>query len=98
MSSISLSSSTRRTGFWLLAGPAAVLVFVLFVASAIQTAAARRTVLEQARASEMAAESRALCEKWGVPAATPKHAECLIDIQSVRDRQAQRIAEDIEPM
>ena len=98
MSSISVTSGAGRTGFWLIAGPAAVLVFVLFVASAVHTAAARRTGLEQARASEMAAESRALCEKWGIAASTPKHAECLIDIQSVRDRQAQRIAEDIEPM
>ena len=46
----------------------------------------------------MMSESRALCEKWGLAAGTPRFSECLADIQTVRDRQVERIREDDEPL
>jgi hypothetical protein len=46
----------------------------------------------------MLSESRTLCEKWGLAAGTPRFIECLADIQTVRDRQVERIREDDEPL
>jgi hypothetical protein len=75
----------------------AMLLAVIFLSWAWRTAAAARADILQQRAHEMASESRALCEKWGLAAGTPALTRCLADIQTVRDRHAQRIAEDEEP-
>lgn len=95
------SMSTSREGSiitWKLisTGTAIVLaaVFILWLA---RTAAGERALLEQQRLNEMAAESRALCEKWGMPAGSPKFAACAADIQAVRDSQLKRMTEDSEP-
>jgi hypothetical protein len=45
---------------------------------------------------EMAAESRALCEKWGMPVDSQKRVDCLADIQAVRTHQWERIMQDID--
>ncbi len=53
--------------------------------------------LQQQRNVEMAAESRALCQKWGMLTGTEKFDECLVDIQTVRERHAKRVMDDVEP-
>ena len=75
-----------------------VLTAAIFMILAWRAAASARVVFEQQRASEMMSESRALCEKWGLAAGTPRFTECLADIQTVRDRQVERIREDDEPL
>jgi hypothetical protein len=75
-----------------------VLTAAIFMVLAWRAAASARVVFEQQRASEMLSESRALCEKWGLAAGAPRFTECLADIQTVRDRQVERIREDDEPL
>ena len=93
------TSETRRgiSGTKVLTIAAIVLLGLIFISWAWRTAAAARADFEQQRNAEMASESRALCEKWGIAAGTPRFEECLADIQTVRDRQAERIANDEEP-
>lgn len=76
----------------------AVLLAIIFLSWAWRTAAASRAEILQQRANDMASESRALCEKWGMAAGTPTFTQCLADIQTVRDRHEQRIREDEEPI
>ena len=73
---------------------AIVLLGAVFLLWAWRTAAGARAELDQQRAAEMTAESRALCEKWGLAAGTPRFIACLADIQTVRDRHVQRLIED----
>jgi hypothetical protein len=75
-------------------------VFVLFavcIGWLAHAAAGERLIREQARLNDMADESRALCEKWGMPAGSAKHLTCIGDIQAVRERHEKRIAEESEP-
>jgi len=85
------------SGTKLLTIAAIVLLGLIFMSWAWRTAAAARAEFEQQRDAEMASESRALCEKWGMAAGTPRFTECLADIQTVRDRHAARIANEEEP-
>jgi hypothetical protein len=39
---------------------------------------------------ELAGQSRMYCEKWGMKAGTVQHANCLEDIQVIRDQQKNR--------
>jgi hypothetical protein len=57
-----------------------------------------QAALQQQRNSEMTTESHALCQKWGMSPGTEKFDECLVDVQSVRDHQAKRIMEDVDPL
>jgi hypothetical protein len=63
----------------------------------VHSAGNARLALQQHRNAEMAAESRALCQKWGMFAGTETFDECLVDIQTVREHQAKRDMEDVEP-
>jgi hypothetical protein len=97
---MSITGETRaQVALWQLATIGIiVLAGAIFMVLAWRAAAAARVVFEQQRASEMMSESRALCEKWGVATGTPRFSECLADIQTVRDRQVERIREDDEPL
>lgn len=95
-----MSGKTETSGFaalWNAITIGAIIVLgALVVLLAWRSAAAMRAGLEQERASEMLSESRALCEKWGLAAGTLRFTECLADIQTVRDRQVERIRQDDE--
>ena len=97
---MSSTSETRgQVALWHLATIGIiVLTAAIFMVLAWRAAASARMVFEQQRASEMLSESRALCEKWGLAAGSPRFTECLADIQTVRDRQVERIREDDEPL
>ncbi len=86
------TSETRRgiSGTKVLTIAAIVLLGLIFISWAWRTAAAAHAEFEQQRNAEMASESRALCEKWGMAAGTPRFEECLADIQTVRDHHAER--------
>ena len=75
-----------------------VLAAAIFMVLAWRAAAGAGAEFERQRANVMMSESRALCEKWGLAAGTPRFTECLADIQSVRDHQVERIREDDEPL
>jgi hypothetical protein len=97
---MSSTSETRgQAALWHLATIGIiVLVSAIFLVLAWRAAASARAIFEQQRASEMLSESRALCEKWGLAAGTLRFNACLADIQTVRDRQVERIREDDEPL
>ncbi|HEX3161798.1 MAG TPA: hypothetical protein VHQ92_04400 [Pseudolabrys sp.] len=97
---MSSTSETRgQAALWHLATIGIILlVGAIFLVLAWRAAASARVAFEQQRASEMMSESRALCEKWGLAAGTARFSECLADIQTVRDRQVERIREDDEPL
>ena len=97
---MSITSETRaQVALWHLATIGIiVLTGAIFMVLAWRAAASARVIFEQQRASEMMAESRTLCEKWGLAAGTPRFTECLADVQTVRDRQVERIREDDEPL
>ena len=74
-----------------------VIVAVICTVWLIQRDGEARAAIEQQRNVAMAAESRTLCDKWGITAGSQRLAECLDDIQAVRDRHATRILEDVAP-
>jgi len=97
-----MSNTTETSGHAALWNAIAIGVAIVLGAMVLllawRSAAAMRADLEQARASEMLSESRALCEKWGLAAGTLRFTECIADIQTVRDRQVERIREDDEQL
>jgi hypothetical protein len=97
-----MSSSSSETRGQLVLGQLAtitivVLVAAIFMVLAWRAAATAGVEFERQRASIKLSESRALCEKWGLGAGTPRFAECLADIQMVRDHEVERIRQDDEP-
>jgi hypothetical protein len=68
-----------------------LLYFVTVVAPALPAA---RANMERQRMQEIAAESHAYCEKWGMPAGTHRHVLCVLDLQAIRTKVEQREAAD----
>jgi hypothetical protein len=97
MPSVSSSETSDIVSFKVIAIGTVFVLVAVFITWLAHAAADERLIREQAHLNDMANESRALCEKWGMPAGTAKHLACVGDIQGVRERQAQRIAEDSEP-
>lgn len=64
---------------------------IVFVVPGIPAARAR---MERARLSEIAAENRFYCEKWGMPAGTHRHVLCTLDLQQIRASVERRIGLD----
>ena len=97
MPSISSSETSDIVSFKVIAIGTLFVLVAVFVTWLAHAAAGERLIREQARLNDMADESSALCEKWGMPAGSAKHLACVGDIQNVRERQTKRIAEDSEP-
>ena len=96
---MSSTGATRsQTGLGNLVAIGIVLTAAIFVVLALRAAAAAHAEFERQRANVIMSESRALCEKWGLPAGTPRFTECLADVQAVRDHQVERIREDDQPL
>jgi hypothetical protein len=76
---------------------AALLVFVLyfavFVAPKLPEARARA---ESQRILEISTESRFYCKKWKMLEGTHENAQCRLDLQEIRAKVEQRIADDID--
>lgn len=68
-----------------------ILYFAFVTAPALTAAHAR---LKRQRLREIGEESRIYCEKWGMPAGTHRHLQCTLDLQVIRARVEQRLAED----
>jgi hypothetical protein len=54
-----------------------------------------RAVVERQRALEIFAENRMYCEKWGMKAGTHEHTLCTLDLQEIRAKVEQYIADDL---
>jgi hypothetical protein len=64
---------------------AALLAFVIwFLAFVLPNLPATTRRAEHVRASIVAAENRAYCEKWGMPPGTHAHMLCTTDLQELR--------------
>jgi hypothetical protein len=102
--SLKMSSTTQLSGGATMGASKflSILLAVAFVAFIVtwlvHIGSAAQATLQQQRNTEMAAESRALCQKWGMSSGTEKFDECLVDIQTVRDRHAKRFMDDAEPL
>jgi hypothetical protein len=54
-----------------------------------------RATIERQRAKEITEENRAYCEKWGLKSRTHEHTLCTLDLQEIRAKVEQRIADDL---
>lgn len=72
---------------------AAVVMFLTVVAPQIPKLQA---AAEAKRLLEVAAENRHYCENWGMPAGSAKHAQCVLDLQALRAKTEQRIADEAD--
>jgi len=71
-----------------------ILALLAFIWWDTYSATGARAALEHQRNVEMALESRAVCEKWGIPAGTIKYDACVADIDAVREHHEKRVMED----
>jgi hypothetical protein len=53
-----------------------------------------RAIDEARRALEISQENKLYCEKWGMRAGTHEHIICTMDLDAIRARVEQRIADD----
>ena len=88
-----IRSHRADAGLWkmLTVGILALLAFIWWDT---YSATGARAALEHQRNVEMALESRAVCEKWGIPAGTIKYDACVADIDAVREHHEKRVMED----
>jgi hypothetical protein len=68
-------------------GPALVF-FLLLNFPAVQAA---RQQAEADVAADIGSENLEYCAKWGMPVASPEHADCVQDLVAIRARTAQRV-------
>ena len=78
------------TVLWALAAAGAAIMIMYFP----RILEARATI-ERQRAQEITEENRAYCEKWGLKAGTHEHTLCTLDLQEIRAKVEQRIADDL---
>jgi hypothetical protein len=53
-----------------------------------------RAIAEAQRVQDIAEENKRYCEKWGMQAGTHEHLICMMDLDAIRAKVEQRIAED----
>ena len=61
----------------------------------MQRAPQVRSDTQQQLATELAAENRAYCEKWGMRPRTREHVACTLDLDEIRARAISRVG--LEP-
>jgi hypothetical protein len=97
MPDITASRQSNIVTWKVISAGTAVVLAVFVVLWLARAASGERALAEQQRMEEMAAESRTLCAKWGMPIGSPKYADCSADIEALRASHARRIAEALEP-
>jgi hypothetical protein len=95
-SEIRLAGQDGMTGWAILGGIGAIGALLVFWIT--YNGAAARAAFEQQRNDEIAIESRAACEKWGIPAGAQKHTDCIADLKVIRERHEKRISDDLGMM
>jgi hypothetical protein len=53
-----------------------------------------RATIERERAQQISEENRFFCEKWGLQVNTHEHLICTMDLNDIRTRVEQRLADD----
>ncbi len=56
-----------------------------------------RANMEAQRLLARQAENITYCEKWGFARGTPKHQECVLDLQGLRAKTERRASDDLFP-
>ena len=79
-----------RTVLWALAAAWAAIMIMHF-----PRIVEARVTIERQRAQEITQENRVYCEKWGLKAGTHEHTLCTLDLQEIRAKVDQRIADDL---
>jgi len=70
---------------------AGLIVFALFVVPGIPAAQHR---IEVARSAAFEHQCDFYCARWGMPAGTPRHAQCMTDLRQFRESVVKTLAED----
>jgi hypothetical protein len=69
--------------------------WVIITVSNLPNISKARATAEWQRAQEIFEENRFYCEKWGMKASKHEHTLCTLDLQEIRSKVQQRIADDI---
>jgi hypothetical protein len=56
-----------------------------------------QTEMQAKRISELSAEDRSYCEKWGFAHGTQNHAACILDLEKLRAKIDQRASDEAFP-
>jgi hypothetical protein len=91
MSSVSRPEQSNIVTWKVISTGTALVLGLLIVFWLARTAQGERAAIDQQRADEMAGEIRTICAKWGMPAGSPKYAECAADIDTLRTSHERRI-------
>jgi hypothetical protein len=70
------------------------IAWVMFLLLHIPQMRDARAIAEAQRVLEISQENKLYCEKWGMPAGTHEHITCTMDLDAIRAKVEQRIAED----
>ena len=65
-----------------------------FLTAILPQLPAKRAEAERQRIREIAAENRYYCGKFGMPAGTHFHVQCVLELQELRARIERRLMED----
>lgn len=74
---------------------ALVPVLLLLIALGIPVTQLAQRQTEAMLDRAIAAENHRYCEKWGMPAATPRHDACVRDLVGIRARAKQRARDEV---
>jgi hypothetical protein len=69
--------------------------WVIIMVSNLPNISKARATAERQRAQDIFEENRFYCEKWGMKTGTHEHTLCTLDLQEIRSKVQQRIADDI---
>src|SRR5215204_1723919 len=86
------TSSVERNAIMMLGIGAALVLTALVMLE--QRAAPLRLEAARLAGLELAEESKAFCEKHGIPASAQGHQSCTSDLQLIRDKQSERISRE----
>ena len=68
--------------------------WVAYVIISIPRLSEAAATAERQRAQEVSEENKFLCEKWGMRANTHEYVLCTMDLNEIRAKVEERIAED----
>jgi hypothetical protein len=92
MSHSDANCAKPRTGFR--SRPADPIAWVVFLLLHIPQMRDARVRAEVQLAQEISEENKFFCEKWGMRADTHEHIICTMDLNAIRAKVEQRIADD----
>jgi hypothetical protein len=74
---------------------AGLAVWLAILLNSLPRMSEARAVAERERAQELIAENHFYCTKWGLAAGTHEHTLCTMDLQEIRAKHEQRLADDM---